>query len=437
VAEPTLAANAVAWTRLDDVTGALGGEGDQFLQAVVEGGPGYVAVGAECPGHCPYLTPEEGYPSLGAGLDDWAAAVWVSEDGSAWDRVPHDEELFGGEGDQVMADIVRGGPGFVAVGWTDYAYYTLGMTDRFDYPDDVGFLDGEIWASADGLTWERVEDPAGAFTGPGNQRIEAVVAGGPGLVAVGFESTNPEGFEINVQAAAWTSSDGYTWKKASLDGSPLGTMIHDVAVGGPGLVAVGSDYSVYVDYSGPTNVVPTVPDDPTRQRSYWSAAVWVSADGLSWERVSPYDTVFGGLPESHPDAYTVDGGPVEMWSVSSYDGGLLAAGPGQWDRGIWLSSDGLTWTLVDEDDPGWVDWSPEDARAFVVDGNRAAPVGILTDDGDLWDDETRRFAPTGRGSFYVEMAGVVVNGDGLLAVGSAGGPSSDFDAAVWVGEWEE
>jgi hypothetical protein len=424
--EPALRAQTVTWSRLDDVTGALGGEGDQFLQAAVVGGPGYIVVGAECPGHCPMLTPD-GRPSVGPGLDDWAAAVWVSADGTAWERVTHDEALFGGAGDQVMMSVAAGGPGYVAVGWTDYGFFTGGMTDRFgDYPEDVGLLDAEVWVSADGVAWERVPDPAGAFTGPGNQRMEAVVAGGPGLVAVGFESRDPVGMNLGAQAAIWTSRDGYTWERASLDGAsvgPLGTMLHAAAVGESGLVAVGRDISMYVGAPIPENpgpaeffAVPTEPGDPAKQRSYESAAVWVSSDGVSWERVSPYDPVFGGMPESHPDAYSIDGGPIRMLS-------------------IWLSTDGYTWSRVDDGDPVWGEWRGE-GRDLAVDGGRVVSVGVLSEDNDFWDDETRRFAPISRGTFYVEMSDVLIKGDRLLAVGSAGSASSDFDGAIWLGEWD-
>lgn len=445
VETPTLGAASVAWTRLDDATGALGGEGDQFLQAVVEGGPGFVAVGAECPGHCPMLT-ADGRPSVGLGLDDWTAAVWVSADGASWDRVEGDEALFGGEGDQVMMDVVAGGPGLVAVGWTDHGFFTGGMTDRFgDYPEEVGLLDGEVWVSSDGIAWERVSDPTGAFTGPGNQRIEAVVVGGPGLVAVGFESRNPEGMNLSAQAAIWTSADGYIWEQASLDGGdlgPLATMLHDVAAGEQGLIAVGRDMSLYVDNPPPPNPgpqsfypVPTVPGDPTRQKSYESAAVWASTDGVAWERVDPYSAVFGGMPESHPDAYSIDGGPIRMVSVAAYGGGFIAAGPGEWDRGIWLSADGYTWQRVDDDDPVWGEWRGE-GRDLAVHGGRVVWVDVLSEDGDFWDDETRRFGPIGWASFYVEMAHVIVERDSLLAVGSAMNPAGDFDAAVWVGAWD-
>ena len=42
--------------------------------------------------------------------------VWTSVDGITWSRVPHDEAVFGGEGDQEISSVTAGGPGLVAVG---------------------------------------------------------------------------------------------------------------------------------------------------------------------------------------------------------------------------------------------------------------------------------------------------------------------------------
>jgi hypothetical protein len=67
------------------------------MASVIAGGPGLVAVGHER-------------------LGDWDTAVWTSADGITWSRVPHDEAVFGGEGDQRMASVIAGGPGLVVVG---------------------------------------------------------------------------------------------------------------------------------------------------------------------------------------------------------------------------------------------------------------------------------------------------------------------------------
>ena len=45
------------------------------------------------------------------------AAVWTSPDGFTWSRVPHDEAVFGGAGEQKMVSVTGGGLGLVAVGY--------------------------------------------------------------------------------------------------------------------------------------------------------------------------------------------------------------------------------------------------------------------------------------------------------------------------------
>ena len=47
---------------------------------------------------------------------DADALVWRSSDGMVWDRIPHDEVVFGGDGDQVMGGVVAFGAGVVVVG---------------------------------------------------------------------------------------------------------------------------------------------------------------------------------------------------------------------------------------------------------------------------------------------------------------------------------
>ena len=66
------------------------------MWSVTVGGPGLVAVGYD------------------QGRE--AAAVWTSSDGRGWERVPHDEAVFGGDDGQAMGSVTAGGPGLVAVG---------------------------------------------------------------------------------------------------------------------------------------------------------------------------------------------------------------------------------------------------------------------------------------------------------------------------------
>ena len=88
--------DARQWTRVAHDEAVFGGDGQQAMSSVTAGGPGLVAVGRD--------------------EDRWAAAVWTSSDGLLWERVAHDETVFGGAGRQVMTSVTAGGPGLVAVG---------------------------------------------------------------------------------------------------------------------------------------------------------------------------------------------------------------------------------------------------------------------------------------------------------------------------------
>ena len=72
----------------------------QVMWSVTAGGPGLVAVGYDAD----------------SDFDQGAAAVWTSTDGLVWQRVAHDETVFGGDGQQAMSSVTAGGPGLVAVG---------------------------------------------------------------------------------------------------------------------------------------------------------------------------------------------------------------------------------------------------------------------------------------------------------------------------------
>jgi hypothetical protein len=214
--------DGVSWTRADVPPSDIEHSG---IGGVTVGGPGLVAVGVSG--------------------DD--AAVWTSQDGTVWSRVPHDENVFGGDGIQAMESVTTGGPGLVAVG------------------GDHGRA--AVWTSPDGYTWTRVPHDGSVFGGPASTEdqdypeghpMRDVIDTGAGLVAVGSGGGR--------QAVVWTSNDGITWSRVpdpesvfargnqpSAHHDPkAGMVMRSVTVGGPGLVAVGQDTLA------------------------WTAAVWVA-----------------------------------------------------------------------------------------------------------------------------------------------------------------
>lgn len=325
---------ALLWARIPDdiedgVFGPLGG-GHQQIYGVTATSSGFVAVGVDA-------------------IDGDQPAVWISSDGVSWDRVPNDGRTFGGG---FMLDVTAGGPDLVAVGQragidelSDAAVWTSPDGITWSPVDDQaealggagsqrietviaagpGFVavgsdetDGAVWTSTDGRAWSRVPDPDGVLGGPGDQRIEDIVARPGGLVAVGGDSDETQG-----DIAVWLSSNGLDWTRVPTDEAlapGTGQIALGVAAGGPGLVMVG--LAEYRDSS--------------------VAAVWTSPDGLAWTRVPHDGSVFGGENGS------------AMTAVSAWDRGLVAVGQdnafdGSPDAAAWFSLDGLTWSKAPYD----------------------------------------------------------------------------------------
>ncbi len=252
----------------------------------------------------------------------------------AWSRVSGDAGAFGGDGNQLMNDVVLGGPGEVAVG-----------SDGL-----VGGEDAAVWTSPDRMTWSRVPDQT-VLGGEGAQAMTSVSAGAPGLVAVGYDAVQGDD-----DAAVWTSSDGTTWSRVLHDEAIFGgrgdQIMNDVTRAEPGLVAVGSD--------GP--------------QGKEHAAVWTSADGTTWSRVPDDEAIFGGS------------GPLFMDGVDADGPWIVAVGyTHAWTRGdpapVWTSRDGFTWSRV-----------PDERAVFagawlydvVVGGPGIVAVGQVDEDAAVW-----------------------------------------------------
>jgi hypothetical protein len=270
------------------------------MLSVTVAGPGLVAVGYDWP----------------ADTDLVDAAVWTSPDGVTWSRVPHDEAVFGGAGAQQMLSVTAGGPGLVAVG------SDAPRNEREDGQGDAYAADAAVWTSPDGFTWSRVPHDEAVFGGVGEQRMLGVTSGGPGLVAVGevsrvFDEIR-QSFEPDFSdAAVWTSPDGVTWSRVSLDKTVFGRSncgrwcldegMRSVTSRGQGLVAVG--FAGFEQVPG-------------------HAAVWTSQDGITWTQVLDSQAAFRG-------AYP------RMFSVTVAGSGLVAVGRdacvvcGDLDAAVW------------------------------------------------------------------------------------------------------
>lgn len=312
-------------------------------------------------------------------------AQWTSPDGLRWERRPDAGGVFATGS---VSGLARTGSLIVA-----------GGTAR----DASGHNLAAVWTSADdGATWARAEAGNPAWTVRRTTQIFGVGTGGPGVVAVGLSWDG-----VTIDAHAWSSSDGRTWRRASdpPEWSGPGDQILSVACGlpGGGVVALGT-----VTVLGEQDV--------------WA---WVSQDGVTWERATG------------PDAATLAGpGAQFLRACTSTPTGVLVTGQRQGAGGddgvLWATHDGRAWsTLTPEVFAGPVD---DSVRGIAVDGERivvsrreGGDVVFLTstDAGATWQ---RRGAPrVGKLEFTVASE-LAIAGDVVVAAGIEGAR-----VAVWIG----
>ena len=120
----------------------------------------------------------------------------------------------------VGAALIQGGPGLVGTG-----HVWSGLEN----------LHAAMFVSADGMSWDRIDDPW-MEEGPNTNMVD--VASGPGgtLVAAGGDGSD---------AGIWVSEDGLSWSQVTSDvlGGADVQAILGVVAGWPGFVAVGDDGS--------------------------------------------------------------------------------------------------------------------------------------------------------------------------------------------------
>lgn len=311
----------LAWTRVDD--SALGGEGDQEMNAIVTAAGGGTLLAS-------------GYD---ASAGDRDAAVWFSETGDTWERA----DAIRADGDQAIASVASVAGEAVAVGsddsqgdrdlavwrsgdgqqWESLGGLRLEGTDetvsRLTTGTDLGAVAGGWQTGDDGddaAVWELTPDDSvqadvEPFTGddlggPGDQRISRIVQladGGP-LIAVGYADGD---------AGVWIYTDD-TWQRvddAALGGDGDEEML-DAATFGAQVAAVGVE----------------------RRDGDTVGAVWLSDDGESWTRVDDTD---GSLSADQPvslNRVVRGGGDLPT---------LIAAGSAGGDAAVWTSEDGTSW----------------------------------------------------------------------------------------------
>jgi hypothetical protein len=205
----------------------------------------------------------------------------------------------------------------------------------------VGQGTASVWTSADGSGWARADLDAG-----GAHAAEASAgARRHGRAVVVGTVTAPAG---DRDGRIWTSTDGVAWQPVQEDPSVLGgpgdQEITSVEAGALGFVAAGLD----------------------RRGQQALPAVWTSADGLSWSRVS-----------AGPASPFLDGQVVLGVAVGAADAvavGTLRTGA-ETDAMAWFSPDGITWRTVPLGLAGFTGPADQVARSVTATSDGFVAVG--------------------------------------------------------------
>jgi|GEM_PF-1935813 len=341
------------------------------------------------------------------------AAVWTSEDGIEWTRVPHDDDVFGNRVSAIFT-IVAGGPGYVAGGYEDWQ-------------------GAPIWTSEDGETWERAATLGPEVTSilgtTDNNEVNDIILTTDGeLIAVGrkFDGGNAVGAIWHCtggEATAWTEVFTQPFDPAPGSETPrrryssikaiTETNSYIMSEGGPKYIAVGYYYS------------------SDRRRK---AAIWVSDDGLNWEMLPPYDPVFVITDEP----YDGNAGDQELNGVIVWNNAVYVAGKdSEYDSlrtksMIWRSVDlGETWgRLTDPPFEEQPDFAVRHSIYGLINTNAfgfaALAVGTVGEDDNL-DGEVWRYATTGHAYRYNYP---VFKGEGAQGVLDAVGTNIDGKTVI-------
>ena len=175
-----------SWERVPVGQEGFDGPGSQGMSAVIAWNGSFVAVG-------------------GDGLD---AAVWTSFDGVIW-RQNRDIQRDRQARISTMSDVAAWDGGLVAVGgvWSEDSW------------SNIGDVDAAVWTSTDGITWRRIaQQDDSVFGGVSDQAMTAVAASKSAIVVVGSEGGGSS------YAAVWASVDGMNWERVPHDSAVFGTI---------------------------------------------------------------------------------------------------------------------------------------------------------------------------------------------------------------------
>lgn len=203
-------ADGVTWRSVPDDPAAFA---DAEVRAITPFDGGFVAVGV-----------------VGTAQQPTGAVAWTSPDGSSWTRV--DDPTFA-DGIAVSITPAPFG-GLVAVG------------------SDVGRREAAAWTSPDGRRWTKAPSETSREHAGGFAWMTDVAAIDDLVIGVGDYQGLQRGTAI-----AWVSTDGMHWEQARSAPVQEQGEFYAIVAGGPGAIAVGS-------FGAPDSYVPTIWVSPAR-----------------------------------------------------------------------------------------------------------------------------------------------------------------------------
>lgn len=255
--------------------------------------------------------------------------------------------------------------------------------------------EGVVWASDDdGDIWRLVGTGDPTFAGA---ILHAVAGGDDGLVAVGArgDPSVPGGSS----AAVWTSPDGLTWDLAPIEvAGTAGAVLTDVAVHGGAAAAVGSD----------ADGVPRI----------W----WTDGD-RPWE---PADTVgLFRLGDALGDVVTTADGFLAIGAVDPLDG----------DGIVLVSTAGDRWRPMDGPLGALIGAGEQQPVTVLTQGNELVAAGWLDARAAVWvsrDGQPWTLEFLDDGALSSGIYSVTQSFQGLIAGGWRSGPGRRPGAALWL-----
>ncbi|HEV8697397.1 MAG TPA: hypothetical protein VGQ89_06880 [Candidatus Limnocylindrales bacterium] len=211
--------------------------------------------------------------------------------------------------------------------------------------------DPQPWSAVD---WREVPRAFGAAPDPALDRVDGIVAGGPGLIGWGRMQQQGRN-QFNDVGAIYLSADGIGWTAVPIvDGVSRRDVseFHLVADGPAGILVAGG-------------VCCTDEERP---------ALWRSAAGAPWQRL-PWPDAFGQRPE--------------ILSLAANASGYVAGGTSASSAALWSSPDGVAWTRVDDPAAGLDEGGISDIER-TADGLVAVGWQDVdgTSDGAVWTSTT-------------------------------------------------